>query len=188
MREPPRRPSPRFSSASRDWDALPAGVPDAIRKLLKRCLSKDPSERLHDIADARIEIADVIASPETSARIDHTDSWTIRWRWVALAAAAAAIAAGVLLVAVWRTRPTPITGLLEFRIDLADNAAFGIAMSPDGRRMAWVCAAAQGPRIWLHSFDSGETRPLPGTELGAAPFWSPDGSAIGFFTAPSTGI
>jgi len=169
------------------WDALPPGVPDAIRKLLKRCLRKDPSERLHDIADARIEIADVIASPETSASVDHTESRTNRRRWVALAAGAGAIAAGVLLAAVWRTRPTPSTGLLEFRIGLTDNAAFGIAMSPDGRRLALGVCCGPGPQIWLHSFESGETRPLPGTELGGAPFWSPDGSAIAFFTAPADG-
>ncbi len=170
-----------------DWDALPAGVPDAIRRLLKRCLRKDPSERTHDIADVRIEIADVMSAPGTSARTDRAESGTKRWRWIALASAVGAIGAIVLLAAVWRTRPTPITGLLEFRIDLADNAAFGIAMSPDGRRMAMGVCCSEGPRIWLHSFDSGETRPVPGTELGGAPFWSADGSAIGFFTASSIG-
>ena len=35
-----------------DWNALPADTPAAIRKLLERCLRKDPKRRLHDIADA----------------------------------------------------------------------------------------------------------------------------------------
>ena len=46
-----------------DWKALPAATPTAVRRLLGRCLEKDPRRRLHDIADARIEIDDVIANP-----------------------------------------------------------------------------------------------------------------------------
>src|SRR5687767_2453318 len=49
--------------AEPDWNALPASTPAAIRRLLNRALQKDPKRRLQDMADARIEIEDAIASP-----------------------------------------------------------------------------------------------------------------------------
>src|SRR5262249_32231639 len=39
-----------------NWNFLPADVPSALRRLLRRCLAKDPNQRLHDIADARLDI------------------------------------------------------------------------------------------------------------------------------------
>ena len=46
-----------------DWDLLPADVPESIHRLLKRCIQKDARQRLHDIADARIEIEETLAAP-----------------------------------------------------------------------------------------------------------------------------
>ena len=51
-----------------DWAALPAPqTPPSIRTLLERCLRKDPRKRLHDIADALIEIDD----SEQAGRVDR---------------------------------------------------------------------------------------------------------------------
>ena len=44
-----------------DWRALPANTPPALRTLLRRCLEKDRGRRLADIADARLEIEDLLA-------------------------------------------------------------------------------------------------------------------------------
>ena len=49
-----------------DWDALPFDTPPLVRSLLRRCLQKDPVRRLHDIADARIEIQEAVAEPDMS--------------------------------------------------------------------------------------------------------------------------
>ena len=46
-----------------DWALLPADTPDNLRRLLTRCLRKDPQKRQHDIADARIEIEETLAMP-----------------------------------------------------------------------------------------------------------------------------
>lgn len=57
-----------------------------------------------------------------------------------------------------------------------------LAVSPDGRRLAFVAARLEGkPSLWLRSFESLEARPLSGTDDATAPFWSPDGLAVGFF-------
>ena len=50
-----------------DWDALPSATPPTMRLLLRRCLQKDRRRRLHDIADARIELDEVIANPSHAA-------------------------------------------------------------------------------------------------------------------------
>jgi serine/threonine protein kinase len=50
-----------------DWDLLPVDLPDSIRRLLKRCLEKQPRQRLHDIADARIEIEATLADPHAAS-------------------------------------------------------------------------------------------------------------------------
>jgi eukaryotic-like serine/threonine-protein kinase len=46
-----------------DWTGLPHNTPETVRALLRRCLQKDPKQRLHDIADARIEIEEAVRQP-----------------------------------------------------------------------------------------------------------------------------
>lgn len=55
-----------------------------------------------------------------------------------------------------------------------------VALSPDGRMLAFVAAGKDGQRIWLRRLDAAAATPLPGTELGTAPFWSPDSRSIAF--------
>ncbi|MGE0866597.1 MAG: LpqB family beta-propeller domain-containing protein [Vicinamibacterales bacterium] len=57
---------------------------------------------------------------------------------------------------------------------------FGLALAPDGRRLAFPAARAGVVSLWLHDLSTGEARPLPSTDGAAAPFWSPDGARIGF--------
>ena len=52
-----------------DWKALPTDLPDSLRRLLRRCLQKDPRQRLHDLADARLEIDDAIAAPPPTPQL-----------------------------------------------------------------------------------------------------------------------
>ena len=60
------------------------------------------------------------------------------------------------------------------------------AVSPDGRRVAFSAARAGTSLLWVRSLDSLEVQPLPGTENGAYPFWSPDSHALGFFVLGAT--
>jgi serine/threonine-protein kinase len=58
----------------------------------------------------------------------------------------------------------------------------GLALSPDGRKLAFTVSGAAGQTtIHLRAFDRPESRPIPGTEGGSAPFFSPDGLSLGFF-------
>jgi serine/threonine protein kinase len=66
-----------------DWEALPDDTPDSIRRLLWRCLQKDPRNRLHDMADVRFELEDRSFSA-TPARYARPEPWVRRGRlaWI----------------------------------------------------------------------------------------------------------
>ena len=173
-----------------DWSAVPAETPAAVRRLLRRCLTKDPRERLHDIADARLEIRDAHFT-ETGPR---TDAPRTHGAWIAAAILAilSLALAGVLL---WRSTPTPAdlpvyrSVILPPRLDpkTADGRTSsrrfprGLALSPDGRRLAFVAPGPDGrAMLWVRPLDSPTAQMLGGTEGAAGPFWSPDGRQLGF--------
>lgn len=60
---------------------------------------------------------------------------------------------------------------------------FGLALAPDGRRLAYPAARQGLVSLWLQDLSSGDARSLPSTDGAAAPFWSPDGTRIGFLAA-----
>src|SRR4030095_1692736 len=82
-----------------DWNALPAGLPEPIRRLLRRCLEKNPDQRLHHIADARLEIAEAIADPSSGKRLATIPVQRAWMRVLPWAVAAAAL--GVAGFVVW---------------------------------------------------------------------------------------
>jgi len=164
-----------------DFTTLPAGVPPRVRRLLGRCLRKDPKERLHDIADARIELADeedpapaapAVAPPRRAGSL-------VPWTVAALAIAAAA--AWVLLAG--RPGPATVPALKLAVLPPTGTVSSGpIDISPDGRRIAFTATGADGQtRLYVRDLDSLEPKALPGTEGADAPFFSPDGRSVAFF-------
>ena len=164
------------------WDRLQPDVPDGIRRLLKRCLRKDPADRVHDIADARIEIVDALSEPVTGGPDASRVRGKERSLWLALGLIAIAATVAVGLALGYLRGSEPSTGVIDFSINLGENTpGYGIAVSPDGRRIAIGAQVGARPQIWLQSLDASATGPLAGTEFGTQPFWSPDGSSLGFF-------
>src|SRR5207244_11462722 len=76
---------------------------------------------------------------------------------------------------------------LRFSIRSPDDTSFGtVSLSPDGRQLAFTAATRDGPpRLWVRPLRSLTPQLLAGTEDAAFPFWSPDGSSIGFFAQGS---
>jgi eukaryotic-like serine/threonine-protein kinase len=171
-----------------DWNALPADTPVAVRRLLRRCLHKDRKRRLADIADARLEIDDAVASTrETRPAVSPFAAWRL-----VLAGTVAGLIIGVTTIAVvWNGRlaHTPTTGVVaRLVIALPPGDRLGVALdrsrlaiSHDGSRVAFVASRAGTEQLFLRAMNSLETVPLAGTENAYSPFFSPDGQWIAFF-------
>ena len=142
-----------------DWEALPAETPASIRTLLKRCLRKEPRKRLHDIADALIEIDDG-AMPAASARpaaiqrpvAPRKSRESLAW---VVASVLGVASIGLALIYLSAVRPAPLE-LVEFSIAPADNSrltgtAPEFAISPDGRHVAFAASWQGVPMVWVRS-------------------------------------
>jgi eukaryotic-like serine/threonine-protein kinase len=168
-----------------DWRALPASTPPSIRRLLSRCIVKDPRRRLHDIADARLEIDEALEGQAAS-----TAPETRRRRTPVLFAVAGVV--GILaLLGSWAMFGARPRGSTVVSLSIAppkgttfprDSGAPWPSISPDGRQLAFVATASGGQqRIWVRPLDSTTPRQLEGTDGAIRPFWSPDSRSLGFF-------
>ncbi len=174
-----------------DLDALPAGTPRRLRRLLERCLNKDPHQRLHDIADARIEIEEIqaggeAAEPET--RIEVRQGRFLRI-WQLLAAALLLLALGLGWMAMGRESAPrevfrafiPAPEETVFALDASSPGT--VAVSPDGNQMAFSAIDDVGDTLlWIRRMGDLTARPIPGTDGAAYPFWSPDSRHVAFFS------
>ena len=164
--------------------ALAPGTPAALERAVKRCLAKDPDARWQSARDLELELAamadgdpTVLAPAAGPVRIRRGE----RLAW----AAALALLAGVLALAIVRwPRPAVTHGAVRFGVGPTDPSLTisWARISPDGRQVAFAAASAGGrSQIWLRPLDSLAARPLPGTEGGGRPFWSPDSRSVAFF-------
>ena len=171
-----------------DLAAVPPDTPPSIRRLLRRCLEKDPKRRLRDIGDARLELES--ASESGVVPPVQTLPRQRRWPWIA-ALLVVAIAASTFIVLL-RLTARPSTQVVRFQVYPPPNGTFlsstasGATVSPDGTRLVFPATGADGkPLLWLRPLDSVVAAPLAGTDDALWPFWSPDSRSVGFFT-PST--
>jgi serine/threonine-protein kinase len=172
-----------------DFSTLPRSTPPAIRRLLRRCLERNPKNRLHDIADARIVIDEVLAggAPEPESTPDAPRRSWLPWAIAAVGAAAALflLLAGGLggnRAPQGRLSRTSILMPLAAKGDLR-NGTF--ALSPDGDAIVLSASDESGSRLFVRELAETEPRPLAGTDGAVYPFWSPDSRQIAFFAAGS---
>jgi len=181
-----------------DWEALPPATPTGVLTLLTRCLRKDRAKRLHDIADVGIELEEALDEPPTAGHDAAPDTARLSSRlgwWGLTTVAALAIGAGTA----WTLRPTvprPVTKVTigvehwDWHIEgdvspwdsrLGRVARTAMALSPDGRTLVYSGGDAESCRLYLRPMDRTEAKPIPGTEGGLSPFFSPDGEWVGFW-------
>ncbi len=160
------------------WTTLPAKTPEPIRRLLRRCLDKDPRRRLASASDARLEIEDALHESTGALPLPGTPTPVRSIRlWRAIAVLVTLMAIGVSVWVLWPTPPKPAS---RVETSLPDGTTPGdfLSVSPDGRKL--VVAAAGQSGLWLRDLGSLEWRRLPGTENGMSPFWSPDSRHVAF--------
>ncbi|MCG6962359.1 MAG: serine/threonine-protein kinase [Acidobacteria bacterium] len=171
-----------------DLGALPAETPVRIRELIERCLRRKPRQRLQAIGDARVVLEEVPAEVPAvqSAAASGRRSRTAWAGWVVALAVLAL--AGALL---WRARASrTVPSVVQLDAGLPADVRLALqdvpllALSPDGRELAFTAVEPRTGQqiIYLRRMNETEANPIRGTEGGSAPFFSPTGDSLGFFT------
>ena len=147
-----------------DLSLLPPNVPQAVRLLLSRCVAKDRKQRLHDIADARIALQDVIQDPLSGmiqpggfqASRSRPAREVLAWSLAIIFA----IGAGVAWFAS-RSQHAP-AGPSGFRqLNIRSEAIFRAAFAPDGKTVVYSAAGTgNSPELFVVRPESPEPQPL----------------------------
>ena len=184
-----------------DWKALPEGISRNSTVVLRRCLQKDPKERLHDIADVRIEIKETMAQPVEAATVPRRFSLL----WLGVGAAVLVFvsilverllnryfhptAAAAVVTSTVRVEP----GLCLYGVAQADvpmelqrPSRTAIAISSDNKFIVYSAVeensgAQAHPQLYLRNMDQPEAKRVEGTEGAVGPFLSYDNRWIGFW-------
>jgi Tol biopolymer transport system component len=165
-------------------------TPPALDHVVSRCLEKDPDDRwqsAHDVASELRWISEAGSQAWVAVPISVRRKTRERMAWGLFAAAlVATLAFAFLWKGAQQTAPPRVvrSALLFPEGVRPDYGIGGLAISPDGTQVVYSAIGAdKGAQIWHRALDSGEARPIAGTENGVAPFWAPDSRTIGFFAA-----
>jgi serine/threonine-protein kinase len=157
------------------WSALPAATPTHVRRLLQRCLTKDVKRRLHDIADARIELNEPLS--ESVEVIGPNPRRRRRLRTQVIGIALAGVGAALVI---W-TATLPTTrdhSVVRYTITPPASLPLlgDVRVAPDGSFLVY----SSGGRLALRRFDRIDAAPIAGTSNAFGPFISPDSRWVGY--------
>jgi serine/threonine protein kinase len=167
-----------------DWNLLPSAIPAGVLQVLRWTLDKDPKRRLRDIADARVQL-EATSSAETQPQPATPLRATRRWRnpvaWASSLALVAAI--GVLSGRYLRPSPEPSHSMARFTLSVgpAEESARNVAISSDGKYIAYIAGPAGFPKIYLRDVADRESRVISELPGGGNVFFSPDSQWCAFF-------
>jgi serine/threonine-protein kinase len=184
----------RVLQASADLSALPSDTSASVRRTLELCLEKDARKRIADMHDVRLALAGTFALGGPAAPL-----------WRRALPFAATLLVGLVLASVYflSSRPPAVPAIVaapapvsRFVITpptttpLASTGGLDVAISPDGKRIAYVVQKPENGNLelYLRELDALESRPIAGTERPTGgpvnPFFSPDGKSVGFSAGP----
>ncbi|HET8948370.1 MAG TPA: protein kinase [Candidatus Polarisedimenticolia bacterium] len=158
--------------------------PPALDRLVRLCLRKDPEERIQSAHDVRLRIEEIgeTAVPSGTAGTAVPGRPSLRREGIAWGVAA------LLAIAVasrFFVKPAPPAPLLVSAIPAPPGGSFvqstiGLALSPDGRSIAYVARSPEGLGLWIRALDGTKTRLVASAADGGCAFWSPDARSIAF--------
>ena len=162
-------------------------APPALDRIVARCLAKDPKDRWQTTRDLMLELK-AIAEDDAPLAAHSRRRITLAVATAAVFALLTIAAAVVYNLGYGRfAASNDSTVRLNFAppegLKLTDLMIGGpVTISPDGERLAFAASDREGMQlIWVRGLGSSAAQPLPGTDGGAYPFWSPDSQTIGFF-------
>jgi len=173
-----------------DWTCLPKETPTSFARLLRRCLVRDPRNRLRDIGEARLALPG--ASDDSLLPAIRSQRGPASNRWLALVTLVLAAGLAASLGALWRvtrsgvaSSPTAFATLPLVAGQARDQVLLtmtpNLAISPDGHSVVYGAAPGMTTgSLFLRQLNEREAHAIPGTEGAATPFFSPDGRSIGF--------
>lgn len=182
------------------WEALPQSTPANIQVLLRRCLEKDPHQRLQHIGDAVIEIRETLnlpatVPPVTSPSISLAPETAAKANSLRIAMMIATIiiivlsAITVRFILERRTQPPSeqIRPVVAFEVEVPEDVSMPVggamAISPDGTHIAFVGRKAGAKQLYLRSLNRLEVTAVPGTDGAKTAFFSCDSQWLGYATA-----
>ena len=166
-----------------DWTALPRNTPASVCDILRRCVQKDRKQRLPDMAVV------LFLMDQKAPRASTVRSSVIASSLAILTLAIVAV--GIRLFMNGHAAPTPRVGRFTIKLTgpvmLSTPSPFpDIAMSPDGTSIVYNATGSRSVAmlsgLMLRRVDRLDAGPIPGTTASGAPFFSPDGRWVGFFS------
>ncbi|MBF8295161.1 MAG: prkC 32 [Bacteroidetes bacterium] len=192
--------SPPMSSVNPD-------IPPELDAIVLECLEKDPKERTQSAGQVAVDLKRyrrsssrqkasrmtaarpslTIPSHQSEVNLQPTRQWKTLLPWII----ASVLTILLLLLGIKSFSSSNDRSLItaviappeKMNFYLYGNIAGPAALSPDGKRLAFVAADSAGKRfLYVRSLDALVPKRLAGTESALHPFWSPDNQFIGFFS------
>ncbi len=175
---------------------LRTGVPVELELLGSKCLAKDREVRFQSAKEIMVDLrtlseklksghSTVLRTTNAEAAVAATQTGQPRrparmWLWAGLAVALAIVAVTPAFLAL---RPQPEMTPVRFSISLPDGQEItsGPAISRDGQVIAFTAELGSDSQLYLRHLDSFETHTVAGSSGALQPFFSPDGTWVGFF-------
>jgi serine/threonine-protein kinase len=169
-----------------DWAILAETTPKAVRTVLMRCLRRDGKKRVHHIADVRIDLDEAVSVPAEPSVVEGRSTFSFGAQPIAMTFLVG-IAVGMAIWSLGRSEDAKDERVVrtEIAIDVAPGLTLtrqnpSVAISPDGRHIAFVAGPSGPQQLFIRSLDEPDTRLVRNSSGAQMPFFSPDGAWVGF--------